>query len=186
MAGVLGFGREPQRWLPDARVTAVRIAGTEVRAEFADKREIEGRLLTQLDGALTFLRHHLEVPARIEGTVRIERGLPETVLREVLLNALTHRDYRAASQVRVFVFDDRLEIVNPGGLLNMLDLDSLRIGGISQARNPAIAAFLRRALRREHLGIGIPEVFRDLAQRGMPAPEIRLDGGHFRMVLRWA
>lgn len=185
VAGLLAFGIQPQRWLQDARVTCARIDGLEPRLDFVDKRECEGDLFDQIDAAHGFLRRHLPSPSAVTSTLRVERGIPDSVVREVLLNALTHRDYRATSQVKVLVYNDRVEVVNAGGLLNQLDLDSIRIGGISQTRNPAVAGLLRRAFRREHLGFGLPEVDRAMAERGLPKPEISLQAGHFRITLRW-
>jgi ATP-dependent DNA helicase RecG len=180
VAGLLLFGRQPQQWIPDARISAVRFDGTAVSGEFADRKEISGTLLQQLDHASTFLPK----PAAISGFERVERGIPEVVLREALVNALAHRDYRAASQVRLFVFADRVEIINPGILLNHLTLDSVRLGGISVRRNPVIASLLSRARRSESLGIGVPEMITRMRAAGLPEPEFNLEGGHFRVVLR--
>jgi ATP-dependent DNA helicase RecG len=144
VTGVLFFGREPQRWLPDARISAVRLPGTELGSEFLDRQEIGGRLTEQFSAAAAFLSRHLGAPSRVEGWERQELGIPAEALREALLNALAHRDYRVASQTRVFVYDDRVEISNPGELLNRLTLDSIRLG-ISQRRNPRVAALLARA-----------------------------------------
>lgn len=184
VAGVLFFGREPQRWLPDATISAVRIRGTEASAEFLDREEIGGRLTDQYRGAAAFLSKHLVAPSRVEGWERKELGIPAEVLREAVLNALAHRDYRMASQTRIFVYDDRVEVVNPGELLNRLTLESIRLG-ISQRRNPRIAALLVRAhsARREHLGVGIPEMYRLMQERGLPEPVFRIEGGHFRVAL---
>lgn len=180
VAGLLLFGRDPQRWIPDARISAVRFAGTAMSGELADRKEIGGTLLQQLDHASMFL----PAPAGISGFERVERGIPEVVLREALVNALAHRDYRAASQVRLFVFADRVEIINPGLLLNHLTLDSVRLGGISVRRNPVIASLLSRARRSESLGIGVPEMIAKMRELGFPEPEFNLEGGHFRVVLR--
>ncbi|MEO5731499.1 MAG: ATP-binding protein [Byssovorax sp.] len=180
VAGLLLFGREPQQWIPDARISAVRFEGTSMSGEFADRKEIGGTLLQQLDHASMFL----PAPAAISGFERVERGVPEVVLREALVNALAHRDYRAASQVRLFVFADRIEIINPGILLNHLTLDSVRLGGISVRRNPVIASLLSRARRSESLGIGVPEMIAKMRELGFPEPELSLEGGHFRVVLR--
>ena len=84
----------------------------------------------------------------------------------------------------VFVFDDRVEFVNPGVLLNRLTLDSIQIGGISQRRNPVIASLMGRFKRRELYGLGIPQMIRLMHERGLPAPDFSLEGGHFRVVLR--
>ncbi|KYG05075.1 hypothetical protein BE21_43015 [Sorangium cellulosum] len=182
VSGILLFGQDPQRWFPDARVSAVRFPGDSVSGDFADRKEIGGNLLQQLDHAMTFA----PAPARISGAERVERGIPEVVLREALVNALSHRDYRAASQIRLFVFSDRLEIISPGGLLNHLTIDSIRIAGISLRRNPVISSLLARARRQESLGIGIPEMIARMRERRLPEPEFSIEGGHFRVVLRMA
>lgn len=180
VAGLLLFGREPQRWLPDACISAIRFAGTAISGEFADRKEIRGTLLQQLDDACMFLRNS----TGLSGIERVARSVPEVVLREALVNALVHRDYRAASQVRLFVFADRVEIINPGLLLNHLTLDSVRIGGISVRQNPVIASLLSRARRSESPCLGVPEFIARMRKLDLPEPEIDLAGGHFCIVLR--
>jgi ATP-dependent DNA helicase RecG len=184
VTGVLFFGTEPGRSLPDARITAIRFPGTKMSSEFIDRQEIGGRLLDQIEGTLSFLQRHLIMPSHLEGTRRVELGIPLEVLREAVLNAVAHRDYRAASQTRLFVFDDRVELINPGLLLNHLTLDSIRLGGISQRRNPTIASLLARAELRENIGMGVPEMIRLMTERGLPAPDFDVQGGHFRLTLR--
>jgi ATP-dependent DNA helicase RecG len=184
VTGLLLFGREPQRWLRDARISAVRFPGKELTSEFADRQEIEGKLLEQLDATVAFLKRSVRAPSHVEGLERVEEGIPEKVLREAVLNAVAHRDYRAASQIRIFVFEDRVEIVNPGELLNQLTLEGIQLGGISQRRNPVLAGLLARARRRENVGMGVPEMIRLMKERKLPPPEISVDAGHFRLVLR--
>jgi ATP-dependent DNA helicase RecG len=186
VAGMLLFGRAPERFFRDARISAVRFATDRFSTELADRREISGSLLRQIEAATAFLGLYVPAPSRVEGWERAERGIPEVVLREAVLNAIAHRDYRAASQVRLFVFTDRVEVVNPGMLPNQLTLDSIRLGGISHRRNPVIASLLARARRRENLGMGIPEIVAMMRERDLPEPEFDLSGGHFRVVLRWA
>ena len=165
-------------------MSVVRFKGTEISGEFLDKQEIGGRLPDQLQSATDFLNRHMVNPAQIQGMERVEKGVPLEVLREALVNALVHRDYRASSQTCVFVFDDRVEIVNPGVLLNRLSLESIRLAGIKQYRNPLIVSLMSRMRRRESLGMGIPEMIRLMQKRGLPEPEFSLAGGHFRVVLR--
>lgn len=185
VAGVLVFGRQPERWLPEARVSAVRFPGTEASGEFIDRQEIGGRLTDQFTGAVAFLSKHLLNPSRIEGWVRTEHGIHPDVLREAVLNALAHRDYRMASQTRVFLFDDRVEISNPGDLLNRLTIESIK-AGIGQRRNPRVAALLAvtHSERRENLGLGIRLMVRLMRERGLPEPVFTVDAGHFRVVLK--
>jgi ATP-dependent DNA helicase RecG len=185
VAGVLVLGRQPERWLPEARVSAVRFPGTEASGEFVDRQEIGGRLTDQFTGAVAFLSKHLLNPSRIEGWARTEHGIHPDVLREAVLNALAHRDYRMASQTRVFLFDDRVEISNPGDLLNRLTIESIK-AGIGQRRNPRVAALLAVAHseRRENLGLGIRLMVRLMRERGLPEPVFTVDAGHFRVVLK--
>lgn len=179
VAGVLLFGRDPQRWLPDARISAVRFEETEVSGELADRKEISGTLLHQLEQAMAFV----PVPSRVVGVERVEAGIPEPVLREALVNALAHRDYRAASQVRLFVFADRVEVINPGILLNHLTMESIRIAGISVRRNPILASLLARACRRESVCINIPEMSGRMRAIGLKAPVLTAEGGQLRLTL---
>jgi ATP-dependent DNA helicase RecG len=183
VSGLLFFGREPTRWLLDARVSAVRISGTQISRNFLDRQEFEGRLLEQLEQASAFILRNIPAPSHVEGLVRVEEGLPREVVREAMVNALVHRDYRVASQIRVSVFDDRVEITNPGELLNQLNLDNIRQGGISQRRNPVLASLSEKARRSENLGFGIPEMIRALHELGFKEPSIELVGAHFRLTL---
>jgi ATP-dependent DNA helicase RecG len=186
VAGVLLFAREPQRFLLDARISGARVPGTEPRLDLADLQEMNGPLSEQLEAARVFLGRHLSRSARVEGWDRVEDPVvPDGVLREAVLNAVVHRDYRTASQVRIFVYDDRVEVINPGVLLNRLDVDSLRLGGVSQKRNPVIASLMARLGRRENLGFGIPEMFRLMRDEGRPEPEIDVGAGQFRLILRF-
>ncbi|HYV44486.1 MAG TPA: RNA-binding domain-containing protein [Myxococcaceae bacterium] len=186
VTGMLLFGRKPQNWIPDARISAVLFQGREMQWDFADRQEIEGRLLDQIDAAVGFLKRTARAPSRVVGIERKEEGIPEEVFREAVLNAVSHRDYRAPSQVRIFVFDDRVELVNPGELLNQLTIDGICIGGISQRRNPALAGLLARARRRENIGMGVPALIAALKARGLPRPEITAGDGHFKLVIRWS
>ncbi len=190
VAGVLCFGAEPQRWLPDAVVSVCRMVGSEWTTQTADRLVLGGPLPAQVEGAAAFLSRHLAQGSASSGWQRplapAPGRIPLDVLREAVVNAVAHRDYRAASQVRVFVFDDRVEVVSPGGLLNHLTLDSIRLGGISQRRNPAIAAVLARLAWRENLGLGVVEMCRAMRDVGLPEPEFSVEGGHFRVALHGA
>ncbi len=187
VAGLLFFGREPQRWLLDAYVTTARIAGTQLTPDAEDRQTIGGPLTEQIEKTRDFLARHVPRPHRVEGWDGVdEPAIADAVLREAVLNAVAHRDYRVASQIRIFVYDDRLEVINPGALLNRLTLENIRVGGISQRRNPTIASLLMRLQGRESFGAGIPAMFAWMRQHGRPEPEIGLEGGHFRLVLRFA
>ncbi len=185
VTGILFFGKEPQRFFPDAVVLGIQFPGDRTGLEMKDKKELRGTLFHQMEAAQEFLSIHVPSPSTVEGWTRKERGIPVPVLREALQNALAHRDYNAASQTRIFVYDDRVEIINPGILLNRLTKESITLGGISQKRNPAIAALLARKAGRENAGLGVLAMFDMMREAGLPEPEIDLVGGHFKIVLRW-
>lgn len=186
LTGLLFFGKDPQRFFLDAMISAARVPGTVPRLDLADRREIRGTFEAQLEGARAFLANHLAQASRIRDWKREDHTLlPEEVLREALVNALVHRDYRSTSQVRLFVYDDRVEVINPGELLNRLTVEKIRLGGLSQKRNPVIASLSARLERRENLGFGVPEMFRRMEEHGSPEPEIDAGSGHFRLVLRF-
>ncbi|RKH06863.1 hypothetical protein D7Y13_21865 [Corallococcus praedator] len=183
VAGILMFGKEPTRWLLDARISAVRVKGTTVSSTFLDRQEMEGRLLDQIEQASAFIQRNIAAPSHVQGMVRVEDGLPVEVIREAVLNAVTHRDYKPASQIRISIFDDRIELTNPGDLLNHLTLENIRQGGISQKRNPVLASLLAKAQRRENLGFGVPDMVQVLRDRGFKEPTLEVTAGHFKLVL---
>ena len=184
VAGVLLFGRYPQRHLPFARVSAVHFYGSEVGERFRDRKEIEGTLDQQIEDAVAFLNLRLPLPGRIEGLRRRdEPEFPPFVLREAVANAIAHRDYTIRGQVRVFIFDDRVEIINPGELPNTVTLDNI-LFGIHVERNPLLVTFLAKLGLMSRVGTGIPRMIRAMREAGSPPPEFRVTGGQFSVVLR--
>jgi ATP-dependent DNA helicase RecG len=184
VTGVLFFAKDPQRFFPDARVSIVQFRDRDYTGDLSDHKELVGGLVGQLDRATEYLALHAPRPADLGGLVARPTGIPHPVLREAVQNALAHRDYNAASQVRLLLFPDRVEIINPGLLLNRLTLDGIRLGGISQRRNPAIAALLALTNRRLSIGMGVRAMIEHMQKAGLPAPELSLEGGHFKVVLR--
>lgn len=183
VTGVLFFATDPQRYFPDARVSIVQFKEGSYATDLADRKELSGGLAEQLDRATEYLALHVAAPVDMKGLTVRAGGIPPTVLREAVQNALAHRDYNASSQVRIFVFPDKVEIINPGLLLNKLTIDGIRLGGISQRRNPAIAAILALGSRGLSIGMGVRTMIEHMKKAGLPAPDISLEGGHFRLVL---
>jgi ATP-dependent DNA helicase RecG len=178
------FGRDPQRFLLDAYTSIVRLGGTRLGDPKLDAKELRGTVLSQLDAATEYLRLHVEAPFAIVGARRSQAIVPGEAWREAIANALSHRDYQVASQIRVFVLDDRVEIANPGDLLNRLTVDGIRLGGISQRRNPYLSALMARARGRESLGLGVPRMIQIVEEAGLPTPEIAVGSGEFRLTIR--
>jgi len=156
LACVLFFGNKPQSFLPHAYITAARILGNDFSQPPSDTKRIEGTLLQMLEDAARFLRVHLLAPHRIQG-FEPERypELPEEALREFLINALVHRDYTVSAPIRLFVFDDRVEIRTPGGLPNMVTIDAIRLGTAHNLRNPLIYVLFNRMGLVTDIGTGV-------------------------------
>jgi ATP-dependent DNA helicase RecG len=184
VTGVLFFAGDPQRFFPDARISMVQFRDNSFATDLADRKELGGTVVAQLDRATEYLALHAPVSMDLKGLIARSAGIPPAVLREAVQNALAHRDYNASSQIRVFVFPDKIEIINPGMLLNKLTLDGIKLGGISQRRNPAIAALLALANRGLSIGMGVRAMIEHMRKAGLPPPELDLEGGHFRVVLR--
>lgn len=183
VGGMLLFGRRPQNWLPFAKISVVRFAGLEISETILDRKDIEGKLADQIDGAEAWLKIHTRVSGVIKGFKREdEYELPHEVLREVLVNAVAHRDYSVRSQIRIFIFDDRVEIFSPGKLPNTLALENLRYG-VHVERNPVLVSFLTKMGYMSQVGTGIPRVFRLMKQQQKPEPRFALVGEEFRVTL---
>lgn len=168
VAGLYLFGREPQWLLPQLSVVAVRISGFDIADDVWERQDLSGPLPALVDDGLDFVRR---LGRRIVNQINPEESAPEfpiEAVREGLVNALVHRDLRAGGPVALRLFEDRLEIWNPGsasGLPREL-ADYMRQGGISLTRNPLIAVLTRKLGYAEQLGRGLP-VIRDVVRDQM-------------------
>ncbi|MEA3225550.1 MAG: putative DNA binding domain-containing protein [Planctomycetota bacterium] len=157
LAGLLLFGRHPQIAKPAFLVKAVRYPGTSVDVErYLDSEDFEGPLSKVFEGALDFVLRSLPKQQQDRGVNEPGRpAIPRIVFEELLVNALIHRDYFVEAPVRLFVFENRIEIVSPGHLPNHLTVEKIRAGN-SVLRNPILASFAAKGvLPYRGLGTGI-------------------------------
>ena len=160
IAGVVLFGRKPQQHLPYAQINAARFPGTDSSFDPVDRKDLSGRLLEVIDQAERFLDLHLPVPHEIRGFEPEPRPeLPKEVLREAIVNAVSHRDYTVHGPIRLFVFDDRIEIHTPGRPPNGVNAEAMRFGA-HVVRNPWIYARLSDAGLVTRAGTGIRRIMR--------------------------
>jgi len=154
LAGLLLFGMNPQKFKPLFIIKAVRFKGiTETVSEYLDSEDFGGTLSNQFEGALAFIQRNL--PKRQNGQSINSEGvaeIPNRVFEELLVNALLHRNYLLNASVRLFHFDDRIEIISPGGLPNHLTVEQIR-RGISSVRNSILVSFAANGLL-PYRGIG--------------------------------
>ena len=121
IAGLLIFGINPSRYLPQNGISFAHFRGKTISEELLDKQNVDGNLDYQVDTGVAMLKNHLVAPSTIVGAKRVSTRYryPDKVLREVLTNAVVHRNYAiVGSRIRLFLFEDRLEIISPGRLPN--------------------------------------------------------------------
>lgn len=180
-AGILFFAKNPQKHIRQAQMSLIAFKGTD-RVNIYDRLDVRDDLLTQFNQAILFLERHLNIRSEIR---RLDRHdiyeIPFEALREAVVNALMHRDYSiTGTQVSIDVFDDRVEITNPGGLPKGLGQKAFG-KGISIRRNELIADLFSRIHKVERAGTGIRRMRKSLAEAGLAAPEFEIDG-FFRAV----
>lgn len=158
VAGLLLFGERKRLpvLLPEMKIDAVWFKGADRSStEWHDQRIISGTLAEQYDEGMGFLKRW---NARIQGEGSFNQTgaleIPETVFEELLVNALIHRDYFIKDSIKLFIFDDRIEIRSPGKLPNSLTVDQIR-RGIRRSRNVLLASFAPDVLNFRGVGSGI-------------------------------
>ncbi len=161
IAGLLVFGINPQKYLYNASISFAHFDGNSLDDDLLDKRVIEGTLDYQIDTCLASIKNNIKDPSVIQGgkTVSTNFLYPDKVFREIIVNACIHRNYAiAGSRIRVFLFQDRLEIRSPGRLPNTVTIEKMK-SGVSYAANPVLLKFMENLRYIDKLGRGIPMVY---------------------------
>lgn len=164
VAGILLFGTDPERHLPQSGIDFAHFAGTQINSELIDKQHISGNLGFQVERALACIKNNLRNPSDIQGARRTPRRSlpPEKVFRELIVNACVHRNYAIhGSRIRIFLYSNRIEIISPGRLPNTVTLEKLRYG-VSYAVNPILVKFMENLGYMDRLGRGLPMVFQEM------------------------
>ena len=158
-AGMMFFGRNPQQWCPSFAIKAVWFFGSSIAGtSYHDSRDIEGTIPEMFDQAMMWLKSCLKRSQEGQSFNSIgELEVPEVVLEELLQNALVHLDLLKPAAIRLLVFDDRIEIINPGCLPGNQTIDDVKFGN-SFIRNKTLAGFGVKTMPYRGLGSGIPRV----------------------------
>lgn len=158
LGGLLLFGKNPQQFRPTSTVQCVSVVGKDISSnEYRDKEEpFTGNLKDLYEKTLSFITRNLRKQQTKEGfNTQSELEIPIQTIEELLVNALIHRDYFISSSIKVFIFDNRIEIISPGKLPNTLTIDNIKIG-TSIPRNPILFTNARYILPFVGVGSGIP------------------------------
>ena len=181
LAAVLNFAIYPQGYLPQLGITAIVVPGTEIgslaedSARFLDNKRIEGTIAEMVEEALVFCKRNMKTRTVIapDTGLRTDRTeYPINALREIILNALIHRDYSLYTEgtpVQLDFFSDRVEVHSPGCLYGRATIEQL---GHSRPdlRNPALAVMAETLTDSENRYSGIPTIRREMEAYGLPAP----------------
>lgn len=180
--GVLFFASNPENVFFHAVVRCVLFKGTE-KVYILDDKTFGGPLLQQYKKAIEWLKSKLQVAYEIEGVGPRKEvwEIPLEVFKEAIINALAHRDYsEQGANITIEMFDDRVEITNPGALLPVV---AKNFGRKSLSRNPLIFGLFTRMHLVEHIGSGIPRMRKDMLDAGLPEPTYDTDG-MFTVIFR--
>jgi len=178
-AAILMFGDDPQRFFLEARIRCGRFKGITAQ-EFIDMKVIDGNIIDQIDNAEKFVLSHIKKAAKI---IMFERQevweYPPEALREAIVNAVCHRDYFSTGNVQIGIYDDRIEIWNPGKLPEPLTPAMLKGEHQSIPNNPLIANafFLIRYI--EQWGKGTNKIIEWCKDHGLEEPDYEEIGGSF-------
>ena len=184
-AAILVLGKDPTRWLPCAYIQFVRYAGKEVTDGVMNAREIHGTLPDQLRQAIEIIEANINVALVISGLQHVKKAdYPLGALRELVANAVIHKDHQRQAPVRISWFDDRIEISNPGGLYGGMTLEDLKQGKRAEYRNPTLAETMKYMGFMERFGHGIPSAKAALAMNGNPPPEFVNESTYFLAIVK--
>ncbi len=186
VAGVLLCSSDSTRYLPSSYIQAVRYRGTERDANYQiDAKDLKGPIDRQVQLAMAFVLANMRVSARKTPAREEFPQFSERAVFEALVNAVAHRDYSIhGSKIRLFLFDDRLELYSPGALANTVTVDSLALR--QSTRNELLASLLARVpvdatpggggrkYLMEKRGEGVPTILRESLALSGRCPEYRL------------
>ena len=188
-AAILLFGKNPQLYFPRARVRFIRYEGTEERvgAQMNVIKDVifEGNILKVVTDAVAYLDTQIKEKTYLgkEGLFITEEEYPKFVRQEIIVNAITHRDYSIrGTDIQIKMFDDRIVVESPGKLPGLVKTDNIRHTHFS--RNPKIAEFLKAYSFVKEYGEGVDRMYKELEAAGLQGPEYRLNAFMVQATIR--
>lgn len=188
MIGILLFAKNPQIFFPQSSVVFVKFPGTEPRGNdggigYGRRDEIAGPLARIVERTWAIVYEEMRVGATVEQLERKElTEYPRFAVREALVNAICHRDYRITGRrIEIRMYADRLEIISPGGLPGYMTLDNLVDEHFS--RNPRLVSGLFQWGYIEELGLGIDQMIEEMVQAGHAPPMFKATQHLFTVTL---
>lgn len=188
-AAILLFGKNPQLYFPRARVRFIRYEGTEERVgtQMNVIKDVifEGNILKMITDAVAYPDTQIKEKTYLgeDGLFVTEEEYPKFVRQEIIVNAVTHRDYSIrGTDIQIKMFDDRIVVESPGKLPGLVKTDNIRHTHFS--RNPKIAEFLKVYSFVKEYGEGVDRMCKELEAVGLQDPEYRLNAFMLQTTIR--
>lgn len=177
-AGMILFAKDVRSWLPGAYVQFLRIDGTSLADDVINEQELSGDLQTLLRELVALLvANSVQFPVAINPFIeRNVEAWPQVAVRELLMNAVMHRDYRSTAPLRLTWFNDRIEIQSPGGLYGEANAENFPKQ--NSYRNPVIAEAMKILGYANRFGRGIIRAREALERNESPPPDFSFDPGY--------
>lgn len=180
----LFFSKEPYKWHPQNEVRIVKFDGIKP-IKILSQRDFKEDPFENIEQTISFIRQNISkrviIPENSPKRIEIEE-YPSSAIREAVINAVAHRDYYSYDSIQINIFDDRIEISNPGGLPEGLTREFF--GKRSVRRNPITYRLLRDANYVEGLGTGIPKMINEMRKSGLNDPEFNFEAGFFVVIFK--
>lgn len=183
VGGMLLFGKNLEKHFPEAFIICSHFSGTRGRNAIA-ARDCLGSLFDQFNDAMHFTISRLNTNYKIKGAGKRQEKLeiPPEALREIIVNAIVHRNYHIASPIKIAVYDDRVEIISPGNFPGPIIADKVNVG-VSYIRNAVISKVFRDIGIVEKLGSGFITLFESYEKYKLPEPQIIEGAGFVKCIL---
>ncbi|MBI4447441.1 putative DNA binding domain-containing protein, partial [Candidatus Woesearchaeota archaeon] len=180
----LFFSQNPIKWHPQSEVRVVRFDGIKP-IKVISQKDFVSNPFENIEQTMAFVRQNISkrfiIPEGSATRIEVEE-YPIEAIREAVVNAIAHRDYYSYDSIQINLFDDRIEMSNPGGLPEGLPKEFF--GKRSVRRNPITYRLLRDCHYVEGLGTGIPKMINEMRKSGLKDPEFSFEGGFFVVTLR--
>lgn len=185
-AAAVLFGKHENMKYPQCLLRLARFKGTD-KTVFMDSQRIHGNFFQLLNAAMAFIFKHLSLSGTTDTLEREEHlTIPYKAIREGILNSLAHRSYReAGGSTGIAIYDDRVEIENPGTFPPNWDLEKQKTEHQSMPSNPLLANVLYKRKVLENWGRGIGLMVSECHRANLPEPEYRTDSNCVRLIFRY-
>ena len=189
-AALLLFAKEPSKWHPRLQIRIMRVSGNELKSGAAynvgQDKNVQGNIVNLVTSSWEALRPDL-VQTRLTGTAKFESRImyPEFACREALINAVAHRDYsQEGLGIEIYIFDNRMEVSSPGGLLSSITVDELKkLSGAHQSRNSLVSRALRELGYMREVGEGMRRIYELMLSNELSEPQIESSTNRFVVTL---